>query len=116
MSKDRRHFERRQTDTWAALATAEGQDLDAKARVLDLSVNGIRLSTAATLIPDNRYRVKLANTDTWFDILVLVHDRESEQYRCRIETSWDDLQEVIHQSDDLLLLVLGSSTDGKSPD
>ena len=116
MSKDRRKFDRRQTDTWAALATSEGQDLDAKARVLDLSVNGIRLSTDASLVPENRYRVKLADTDTWFDILVLTHDRASGQFRCRIETPWDELQEVIRQSDDLLLLVLGSSTIEDSPD
>lgn len=107
MSKERRNFERRKTDTFAMVATTSGQDLDPAAKVIDLSVNGIRLATPATLLPDQRYRVQLAKTDTWFQIEV--RERVGDQYRCRIETPWDDLQDVIRQSDDLTLLVLGSS-------
>lgn len=107
MSKERRNFERRKTDAFAVVATTSGQDLDSAARVINLSVNGIRLATPATLLPDHRYRVQLANTDTWFEIAV--RECIGDEYRCRIESPWEDLQDVIRQSDDLTLLVLGSS-------
>ncbi|SDG45968.1 MULTISPECIES: PilZ domain-containing protein [Thalassobaculum] len=107
MSKERRNFERRKTDTFATVATIGGQDLDTAARVLNLSVDGIRLATPAALVPEHRYRVKLAKTDSWFEIVV--RERVGDECRCRIESSWDDLQDVIRQSDDLTLLLLGSS-------
>lgn len=107
MSKERRNFERRKTDTFAVIGTTSGQDLDPAARVIDLSVNGIRLATPATLLPDQRYRVQLLKTDSWFEISV--RERIGDEYRCRIESPWEDLQDVIRQSDDLTLLVLGSS-------
>ncbi|WPZ34337.1 hypothetical protein T8K17_24280 [Thalassobaculum sp. OXR-137] len=107
MSKDRRIFERRKTETLATVGTVEGQDLDPAARVVDLSVNGTRIASTAELQVHNRYRVKLAKTEAWFDIVVC--ERMGGEYRCRIETSWDDLQDVIRQSDDLTLLVLRSS-------
>ena len=107
MSKERRNFERRKTDTFAVVAATSGQCLDSAAKVLDLSVNGIRLATPAPLQSDHRYRVQLAKTDTWFEIEV--RERIGDQYRCSIETSWEELQDVIRQSDDLTLLVLGSS-------
>lgn len=107
MSKERRNFQRRKTDTIATIATTGGQDLDSAARVLNLSVNGIRLASPASLLPEHRYRVKLAKTDVWFEIVV--KERVGDECRCLIESSWDDLQDVIRQSDDLTLMILGSS-------
>lgn len=107
MTKERRNFGRRTTDTFATVATIGNQDLDSSARVINLSVNGLRLATPASLMSDQRYRVKLAKTNSWFEIVV--QERIGDEYRCRIETSWDDLQDVIRQSDDLTLLVLASS-------
>ena len=107
MSKERRNYERRKTDTFAVVGTTSGQDLDRAARVINLSVNGIRLATPATLLPEHRYRVQLAKTAIWFEIDV--QERIGDEYRCRIDSSWEELQDVIRQSDDLTLLVLGSS-------
>ena len=107
MSKERRNFERRTTDTLATVATIGNHDLDTAARVINLSVNGLRLATPATLLIEQQYRVKLAKTNGWFEIVV--QERIGDEYRCRIETPWDDLQDVIRQSDDLTLLVLASS-------
>lgn len=107
MSKERRNFERRKTAILAAVETADGQVLDPTAGVLDLSVNGLKLTTSAGLEADTCYRAKLAKTDDWFEFVV--RQRDGNAYHCRIETPWEDLYEVIRQSDDLTLLVLGSS-------
>ena len=107
MSEERRNFTRRTSDTMVSIATLEGQDLDPQARVVNLSVGGIRIATSAILIEENRYRAKLAKADIWFEISV--QERRGEEYRCQIESSWEDLQDVIRQSDDLTLLVLEAS-------
>lgn len=107
MNRDRRVFKRRKTEASAIVATTEGQELDSAARVVDLSVNGIRIETAALLHTDSRYRVKLAETDAWFDVVVL--ERVDDTYRCQIDSDWHELEDVIRQSDDLTLLVLESS-------
>lgn len=114
MVDDRRNFSRRATDTTVSIATMQGQDLDPRARVANLSVGGIRIASSADLRPGERYRARLSKTKTWFEIAV--EERIGGDYRCRIESPWEELYEVIRQSDDLTLLVLESShTDGKMP-
>lgn len=107
MSEERRNFNRRKSDTLVSVATLEGQDLDPRARVVNLSVGGIRIATSVNLMEQSRYRAKLAKTDIWFEISV--QERRGEEYRCKIESSWEDLQDVIRQSDDLTLLILEAS-------
>ncbi|MDF1791869.1 MAG: PilZ domain-containing protein [Thalassobaculaceae bacterium] len=107
MSEERRNFSRRRTETLAAISTVEGQDLDTQARVVDLSVNGVRLATSAVLQGETRYRVKLAQTSVLVEFVV--RERIGDEYRCQFETPWEDLHDVIRQSDDLTLLVLEAS-------
>ena len=114
MAEDRRIFSRRTTDTTVSISTLQGQDLDPEAHIVNLSVGGVRISSSADLRPQQHYRAKLARTETWFEIAV--KERIGSEYRCRIETPWEDLYEVIRQSDDLTLLVLeASDPDGEVP-
>lgn len=114
MGDERRNFSRRGTDATVSIGTKLGQDLDSSASVLNLSVGGIRIASAADLEPGGHYRAKLSNTETWFEVAIV--ERIGQEYRCRIESSWEDLYEVIRQSDDLTLLVLESShPDGEVP-
>lgn len=107
MSEDRRAFSRRTTETTISISTLEGQILDTEARIINLSVGGIRIASPAELLLQQGYRARLANTDTWFEILII--ESIGAEYRCRIVTPWEDLYEVIRQSDDLTLLVLEAS-------
>lgn len=107
MSEERRSYLRRRTNAAVAIETTSGESLDEDARVLNLSIAGARIATSKDLDVGQSYRLKLAQTDAWIDISV--KERVDGEYRCVIETSWDDLQDVIRQSDDLTLLVLESS-------
>jgi hypothetical protein len=109
MTEDRRSFARRDTDITAAIETAAGESLDPQARVLNLSIAGARLASGADLAQGIRYRIKLAGTRAWIE--VSVQERVGDEYRCLIETPWDDLHDAIRESDDLMLLVLDSSED-----
>ena len=104
---ERRDFQRRVTAIKTNLETVTGQSLVEEAQVLNLSVNGARIETNADLTVGGRYRLKLEGTTIPFEISIL--ERNGSQYRCQIETAWDDLHDVIRQSDDLTLLVLDSS-------
>lgn len=107
MSDERRNFLRRETKTQAVLETRDGTRLDAAAEILNLSIAGARMATPADLVVGEIYRVMLTGTSDWFDIQV--QERIGQEYRCRFETPWDELQDVIRQSDDMVLLVLESS-------
>lgn len=113
MNQDRRSFERRETEVSAIVAAPKGEVLDASARVLNLSVGGVRLASGAELAEGGRYSLKLEDTETWFEVSVI--ERVDGSYRCKIETDWDDLHDVIRQSDDLTLLILHSS-ENEAPD
>lgn len=111
---ERRDYQRRSTAIKTTLETMAGQLLTEDARVLNVSVNGARIETPADLAVGGRYRVKLEGTTIPFE--VSIHERVGSEYRCQIETAWDDLHDVIRQSDDLTLLVLESSDVPKGQD
>jgi|GEM_PF-5017698 len=113
MTDERRSFLRRATNTRAAVETMSGQLLDEAAGVINLSIAGARIASRAELVAGAHYRLRLEGTNTWFEISV--QERIDGEYRCKIETPWDDLHDVIRQSDDLTLLVL-ESTDPEEED
>ncbi|MCR9255713.1 MAG: PilZ domain-containing protein [Alphaproteobacteria bacterium] len=109
MSEDRRRFERRATQTNVRIESLKGDVLDESADAENISVGGIRLKTGANLVKGAHYlvKLKLAGTDSFFDVEVLAQNGDS--YRCRVETEDERFDDIIRQHDDLALLALGST-------